>query len=339
MEIIKVNEIINRKNNLISMSIFKMEKSYRDFNKYKENLLNLLNFLTPIKGNFDVRVYFDESCVDDLSIDKLLLITKQYPNFEFYKFNYNKMKYENYHFGVLGMMSRFLPMFENEYEYVYITDIDVIPQKLKIEYFNTDFDTIILTRLFYNKPWTEKIKYPIIASTLITKNKIPIKIFNKFLEDVITNKYQKIINIVNEFNNKDQKRKKNISLFPYGMDEYFLNNIVYDYIIKGHVDIIVDTDLIYLIKKMYHQYNNISEIDKKRMYYIIKANRIIYYNTKQEIHQELLKSYIELINILGKDTIIKYLKDNNKTNIESINLFFDNIKNKNIKTLDVHKII
>ena len=123
------------------------------------------------------------------------------------------------------------------------------------------------------------------------------------------------------------------------MDEYFLNTIAYKYIIKGHVDIIVDTDLIYLIKKMYHQYNNISEIDKKRMYYIIKAHRIIYYNTKQEIHQELLKSYIELINILGKDTIIKYLKDNNKTNIESINLFFDNIKNKNIKTLDVHKII
>ena len=90
---------------------------------------------------------------------------------------------------------------------------------------------------------------------------------------------------------------------------------------------------------MYNQYDNISNLDKKRMYYIIKAHRIIYYNTKQEIHQELLKSYIELINILGKDTIIKYLKDNNKTNIESINLFFDNIKNKNIKTLDVHKIM
>ena len=173
----------------------------------------------------------------------------------------------------------------------------------------------------------------------ITKNKIPIKIFNKFLEDVITNKYQKIINIVNEYNNKDQKRKKNTSLFPYGMDEYFLNNIVYDYIIKGRIDIIIDTNLIYLIKKMYNQYDNISNLDKKRMYYIIKAHRIIYYNTKQEIHQELLKSYIELINILGKDTIIKYLKDNNKTNIESINLFFDNIKNKNIKTLDVHKIM
>ena len=48
---------------------------------------------------------------------------------------------------------------------------------------------------------------------------------------------------------------------------------------------------------------------------------------------------VELINILGKETIIKYLKDNNKSNIESINLFFDNIKNKNIKTLDVHKTL
>ena len=334
MEIIKINEIINRKNNLISMSIFKMEESYRDFDKYKRNLLNLLNFLEAIKRNFDVRIYFDDSCIDEL-----LLIAKQFPNFEFYKFNYNKMKNGNYHFGVLGMMSRFLPMFENEYEYIYIIDIDIIPQKLKIEYFNTDFDTIILTRSFYNKPWTEKIKYPIMGGQFITKNKIPIKIFNKFLEDVITNKYQKIINIVNEYNNKDQKRIKKISLFPYGMDEYFLNNIVYNYIIKGHVDIIIDTDLIYLIKKIYYQYNNISNLDKKRMYYIIKAHRIIYYNTKQEIHQELLKSYIELINILGKDTIIKYLKDNNKTNIESINLFFDNIKNKNIKTLDVHKTL
>ena len=334
MEIIKINEITNRKNNVISMSIFKMEESYRDFNKYKINLLNLLNFLYPIKSNFDVRVYFDDSCIDEL-----LLIAKEFPNFEFYKFNYSKMKNGNYHLGVLGMMPRFLPMFENEYEYVYITDIDMIPEKLKIEYFNTDFNTIIFTKLFYNKPWNEKIKYPIIANALITKNKIPIKIFNKFLEDVTTNKYQEIINIINEFNNRDKKRIKNISLFPYGMDEYFLNNIVYDYIVKDKVDMVIDTDLVYLIKKMYKQYDNISEIDKKRMYYIIKAHRIIYYNTKQEIHQELLKSYIQLINILGKETIIKYLKDNNKSNIESINLFFDNIKNKNIKTLDVHKTL
>jgi len=334
MEITKVNEITNRKNNLISMSIFKMEESYRDFDKYKINLLNLLNFLYTIKSNFDVRVYFDDSCIDEL-----LLIAKEFPNVEFCKFNYSKMKNGNYHLGVLGMMPRFLPMFENQYEYVYITDIDMIPEKLKIEYFNTNFNTIIFTKLFYNKPWNEKIKYPIIANALITKNKIPIKIFNKFLEDVTTNKYQEIINIINEFNNRDKKRIKNISLFPYGMDEYFLNNIVYDYIIKGSVDIVIDTDLVYLIKKMYYQYNNISEIDKKRMYYIIKAHRIIYYNTKQEIHQELLKNYIKLINILGKETIIKYLKDNNKSNIESINLFFDNIKNKNIKTLDVHKTL
>jgi len=336
MEIIRINEITNRKNNLISMSIFKMEESYRDFNKYKINLLNLLNFLYTIKSNFDVRVYFDDSCIDEL-----LLIAKEFPNFEFYKFNYSKMKNGNYHLGVLGTLSRFLPMFENEYEYeyVYITDIDMIPEKLKIEYFNTDFNTIIFTKLFYNTPWNEKIKYPIMGGQFITKNKITIKIFNKFLEDVTTNKYQEIINKINEFNNKDKRKIKKISLFPYGMDEYFLNNIVYDYIIKGNVDIVIDTDLIYIIKKIYYQYDNISDLDKKRMYYIIKAHRIIYYNTKQEIHQELLKSYIQLINILGKDTIIKYLKDNNKSNIESINLFFDNIKNKNIKTLDVHKTL
>ena len=106
MEITKVNEITNRKNNLISMSIFKMEESYRDFDKYKRHLLNLLNFLYPIKSNFDVRVYFDDSCIDEL-----LLIAKEFPNFEFYKFNYSKMKNGNYHLGVLGTLSRFLHMF------------------------------------------------------------------------------------------------------------------------------------------------------------------------------------------------------------------------------------
>ena len=63
LEIIKYNEIkyYNRKKILLSISIFKMNNSYRKFDKYFNDLITILNHYYSYK-NINIRVYFDDSC-------------------------------------------------------------------------------------------------------------------------------------------------------------------------------------------------------------------------------------------------------------------------------------
>jgi hypothetical protein len=68
MEIIKYNEILTRKKHLLSLSIVKMKGPYREFDKYTRALDNILNHTHNNSYGFDVRVYFDDSCSNELQI-------------------------------------------------------------------------------------------------------------------------------------------------------------------------------------------------------------------------------------------------------------------------------
>jgi hypothetical protein len=87
LEIIKYNEIkYSNKKILLSISIFKMYQSYRKFDKYYNGLINLINKYYT-NSQINIRVYFDDSCVEE--INSLL---KKFPNVEFYKYNCPSLK-------------------------------------------------------------------------------------------------------------------------------------------------------------------------------------------------------------------------------------------------------
>jgi len=176
MEITKYNEIKSRKKNLISLVIFRMLDEYREFEKYLYHFNLLIRHLVNNTYDFDIRVYFDDSCHKDIES----YIT-EFKEIEFYKFNFPPLRLGKHHNGTFGALVRLLPIFETEdkYEYIYIDDIDI-----PIEWVNweiVDFiqknnvDTYLYSLLGHNKPWTNiknayNIAYPLITRIKLSKN-------------------------------------------------------------------------------------------------------------------------------------------------------------------------
>ena len=125
MEIIKYNEILNKKKHLFSVSFFKMLDNYRPFDKYYNSFKLLMPFLGKNMDLFDVRIYYDISVENEIKS-----YIEEYSMIEFYKCNYQKLRIKEYHHGEFGKILGYLPLFYDpySYEYVYITDVLFRPE-------------------------------------------------------------------------------------------------------------------------------------------------------------------------------------------------------------------
>jgi hypothetical protein len=334
MEIIKFNEIKNRKKNIISLVIFRMLDEYRDFEKYLYHFDLLIKNLINNTYDFDIRVYFDDSSHKDIES-----YIKEFKNIEFYKFNFKPLKLGKFHNGTFGALIRLLPIFENEYEYIYIDDIDIPVEWINWEavdfIFKNNIDTYLYSIAHHIKPWFNinnkyNIEYP-----LITKIKLSINIFNKFINDLAGNKYNELVTKL--INYKPYEFYYNYKVkCPYGIDKYFINNIIYDDLCKKITYTKINYDPSRIFRFLYeHKYNLFTKRDIEIIEYLISIDKISYKTHESEIKRYTKILYLKFLDKLGKEYILKFLDTNQQKVFIEFYDFLDRNKDKiNNSTLD-----
>jgi hypothetical protein len=329
MEIIKYNELKDRKKILLSVSIFKMLRTYRKFYNYSEYLSIIIN-LYASNTHIDIRVYFDDSCLSELNS-----FIKKYKNVEFYKFNYQQLRIDKYHEGTFGSFIRFLPIHENEYEFVWISDLEpykfFLDNNLLTKINNNEINTIFYSKPYYGTPWIDKNNdYPIINMFIITNQKIPIEIFNTYLTDLISNKYNEIKKKLMKYRQSYYHNLDIIDKFPYGMDEYYSNNIIYNYLYTKKTWVIYDMNPILLIKKI----KNNNELIKM----IYDLCNDLYKTNDQQIIINMIDTIKSLIKKVGEDTLLNYFESFSKEQT-SLKYMINLLMKENINSFDQMKHI
>jgi len=339
MEIIKTNEIKNRTKNLISMSIFKAYDYENEFNKRFNTFLDKLEMFTLKlkKIDFDLRIYYD------FSTEELIKpIIKKYQQFDFYYFNYQPLRVGNQHDGFFGIMARLLPLFEKEYDYIKLQDFmseSSINKELILKKHN-NIDTLFYSIENFHTYYPNNRKYPIISGGLITRNKLPMSIFNNFLNDLINEKYRNIILYILNFRNDTYKYGIGTK-FAFGMDEYFLNTIAYKYIITENTYIMIGIDIVYIIKQIIKYVINIEKRDMELFNLIIETQKLM---KEDNDNKEILKTYIQIAKKIGRESLLTYIYNSrgNSQRIDKdkkeINVFYDYINShKEIDSLYIVK--
>jgi len=331
MEIIKYKEIQTRKKHLISLSIYKMLDTYRPFDIYLDGFKKILPYLSTNQDIFDIRVYFENSCQKEVEP----FIT-EYPKIEFYKFNYPKLRISNYHHGVFGKLIGYYPLFYDyyNYEYIYITDVLFAPKWYNLESIKFIIDNKIDT-YFYSLPKGEeknKISLP-----LVTKIKLDKSFIDNYLHDIVNEKYNQHINdMITDPNfvvsyNYDVK-------FPYGMDNYFINEIVYDKLCSGSVYVKIAFDLIRLIKGMFKtNQNKIYNLDKKSKDILDELKKLVEIKNNSDdktIKGTIISLIVKFIDKYGRDDFLNLFEENQKKVIILFYKYIDkNIDKVNTNTL------
>lgn len=214
---------------VLSCSFFIMQGAYRDTSVYKTYLEKLITYKSKVLSDFELRVY-----TDDTGKDFILKTFQDQPHLSIYHYNCPFFKEGNGHTGTFGTLVRFLPLFEQGLETVWITDIDVdigmLEQDIlkKIKNYKRQFyvDTMVC---YQRRPWASSIDYPIVAHRIISFLTFPRQILTRFLTKLINGDYSDVIDQINKFNTRKTPNPK----FPYGTDELFLNAHLYKYI-KNH---------------------------------------------------------------------------------------------------------
>jgi len=336
MEIIKFNEIFNRKKNLLSLSIVKIIGPYKDFFKYTNGLNRILEHTNNNTYNFDVRVYFDDTVL--LEIKNLI---NKYKNVEFYKFNYPPLRVGEFHNGTFGSLIRLLPLFEHHpdnshmYNYIWIDDIDVLPKYINLNIINsshiTGFNTYFSSLFCYYRPWFKHSHNYNMNFPLITNVKLDPKIFYRYINDLANDKYKNIIEEILNF--RPDKYKYNYKIkHPYGMDEYFTNNIIYNQLTKYNTYVAYNTDVTPLLKNISYT-NGIDENYKEILKSLLDLQYMTYKATDIKVLRDINNTYIKLFNKLNTQKLfalisedkIKYIKEYiefiNKYEMKDINDF------------------
>jgi hypothetical protein len=166
-------------------------------------------------------------------------------------------------------------------------DIDIPNDYLNLSVLSSDDDFIYRSYPaykigLYHRPYT------IIANTMISYVTFPKHLFYNFLQE-LTSPEGKLKQYIEDQNkhNQESTRPKPYSRIPYGIDEYFMNMVVYDYIIQSlmktrvlldYRHVFVDLRHLKLISDdedaMYYTYSlypNSSLFDKLKKIYMEKA--------------------------------------------------------------------
>jgi hypothetical protein len=241
------------KKKLLVTSLFKMKAGgYRDFTQY----LNGIQILDDIakKNNMSVRIFIDKTIQDDKeimdylkSLETVSIILYSCPHFWI----------DDHHIGLFGTMVRFFPMFRfpnNDSKLSVMVDADTnegyvnglinLYKTLKKDKIHKKMYLAYISHFFhYSQPKMKeydhngkKYIFPYcIAQKLFTVKKIPKKPLVKFFEKIklYMNDETRPSTIMSDYDidpNKIKIRCENN--ICYGVDEYFLNHIVFKYLLK-----------------------------------------------------------------------------------------------------------
>jgi hypothetical protein len=215
-----------------------MEDAYRDVEKYKRYFIKFLNQKNILKG-FETRVYTDDS-----GKDFILNVTRHEPTVSVYHYNYPPLREKIGHIGTLGTMMRFLPLFEPGLETVWVSDIDIPNYYLNPALLKISADFIYRTFPSYKTALYGRA-YSILAGTIISFRTFPKEMFYAYLQE-LTHPTGPLSIYIEKQNKDNELAKKPYSKIPYGIDEYFMNKIMYDYNISNQFQCYIIKDYYYV---------------------------------------------------------------------------------------------
>lgn len=335
---------LTKKQNILSCTLFRLENGYKNFNIYIRGLAQLNKFVTNIIPNFRIRLFIDNNIYGDSEImekldrmDKIDKILYECNDF---------MINDRYHDGLFGTMVRFFPMFDfenNDANIVGIIDADFnkpesyfhilqsfnrfnqgiknIKTDDEIEYEYNKKISISSDNLsdiylyFYGRLFHISAKE--VKSDFVRPYAVAWKIFNvkrmdkKLLIDYLYEvKLNKNNIIYSDYQNiRDIKQDTN---FIFGVDEYFINNTMIEYLYKNKLCFAA------------------------RYYYQIHFPLFFFYEKIQQndvykISEKDIKDFKRII-----DFIIGNIKLNNNSLDDKMKfidekIYYDKTSNKNIK--------
>ena len=268
MDVYHRSKDIPQNHNVISVSAFVAERSYKSIEKYVNGLDKLQELIQILDNNFYLYVFHDKTIeetkhynpkINELVKTKwipLLQKLKQNPKVVLIRFDYSNFKSPTnsfYHISTFGTMVRFLPLFEGNSKIVMISDIDDITDESNSlvkqrydKFIESKADFYFTSGLcYYLNPWARigkletKTNLRIVASNIISKIKLPMSLFDNFLKGLHNGtaiekkdlEYMKKYARITTFKQKNKGVSSNI--FQYGYDEYFLNHDVLSYLIDN----------------------------------------------------------------------------------------------------------
>jgi hypothetical protein len=298
----------NNKINIISCSLFKMPSGgYKNFDKYLNGLAKLNEHVKKYMNNYKIRLFIDNSIYKDKKIFSLIktynyvqIILYSCPNF---------VINNDYHIGLFGTIVRFFPMFDfdnNDANIILFSDTDSISfiqiyNTITILQDNNKIDGLFFVKngsvaktTAYNCDILYKNIFKIysMSTSCASLKKINKIVLLNYFDDVSTNtvtKFSYLYKITPDAktNTKFKSEYKN---FIYGVDEYFLNNTLNNYLI--------DNNIPHAIHTKWFIFDNI---------YWIFALRQIYPFTKEQINLlNILFDYLLIENKYNKETKLNF---------------------------------
>lgn len=287
--------------NIISCVVFRLPKSYKNESMYYKGLKVLIDIFRKIFTDFYLRIYYDDSVLNNKNITDpdfiksteinwrpIFETAKKNKYVQLCKYEMKDFKLDDYnHNGVIGTVVRMCPLLDlkenNNIKYVICTDIDayfaeykqIKEHLLKLKNSNREFfyrskycyflqDRFRYVYNYYDK---KIITNPILAGTIITHIKIPENILKSFFDCLLNN------------TKKGCEKYKSFQDFDFDSDLYKKKLIFEDKkIIKYGIDEILTLDILkYLldnnIKILVYKVNDIEKITYK--IYIDHKNKIV----------------------------------------------------------------
>jgi hypothetical protein len=261
---------------VLSCSLFKMSSAYRDFSKYEAHFKQFLEYAEQNLPDFVVRVYTDDSAKEEC-----LRLSNGKDYVSVYHYNCPLLKDGTMHIGIFGMFPRFLPLFEDGLDIVWISDIDITNSFLTPNLIpamkRANADVYINTKLCSErKPWLN-VKYPIIAHKIVSFRTFPRQLLTRFLTKLITGDFDEFVSRINEYN-----VRKTPSKIPYGLDEAFLNSSLYGYMKRNDFTIFIHKDYFSINNLFTHKIKDFPEQYSRylKQYYYMNQDPTLFPKSK-----------------------------------------------------------
>ena len=223
---------------VLSCSFFTMQDAYKPVEKYEKNFMKFLK-QTKHLTEFEIRVYTDDSAKDFL-----LEATKNINNVAVLHYDYPPLREKKGHIGIFGMFARFLPMFEEGLDIVWISDIDLpdnfFDKRILSLMHKHNISVFYPTHICYERKHYGR-KYTILAGSMIFKQTFPKAMLTRFINKLSSGDLEDDIKKLNDYN-----KNKPPSKIPYGIDEQFINTSVYNYLKKHNISVL--TNKVFLIE-------------------------------------------------------------------------------------------
>jgi hypothetical protein len=222
MSQIKTTVLYRRKESphVISTVFFLKPESYKN-RDYKAYFVRFLSLADKFR-DFEVRIY-----VDDTSKEYALQEAEKVSNATIIHFDCPPFRDGPGHYGTFGTIVRFLPLFEPGLETVWISDIDVGGHIFTPSVLNDVEDVFLDTQTCYSdRPNSAGRHFAIIGHRFISRVTFSKQLLTNFLKKLEDGSFKHVVNEMLDFYNP--RGRPADSIFPYGMDEYFLNTKIFD---------------------------------------------------------------------------------------------------------------